>query len=225
MNLKKLRQSFIFVVPLTLLLTSCSGPAMVSTPNVVGMTADQAQSALIAEDLTATLNAGTDSVWMPSNWTVKSQTPEAGTQIEEETPVVLIVEKTVPDAETPPSEPAEVVPAEPALASRVEASLKTQWGVTEFSDGFVTSQNPELLNWYIASVVDVSPGIIELYLQVPAEQTSEEEVKQLSRGVLTLTGGQIKDLEWVVVQTSDGAITEQSSRAEVAAMYPSGEIQ
>ena len=71
-----------------------------------------------------------------------------------------------------------------------------------------------MLNWYITSISDVSSGVIEIDGQVTAGQTTEEEAKRLSIVVLNLVGTTFPELQWMMVQTADGAITQQSQRSE-----------
>lgn len=202
-------------IALLLALTGCSGPQEPSgteIPSVVGMAGDEAQDALRDAGFKVEWDAGEDSVWMASNWTVDGQDPAAGGHAEDGATITLAVSK--PGA----AEPTAAAPAPAAntdgLGARVEAELKTQWGVANFSDGLTRDYDTDMLNWYIASISDVSSGVIEIVVQVTADQTTEEEAKRLSIVVLNLVGTTFPELQWVMVQTADGAITQQSQRSE-----------
>jgi len=114
-----------------------------------------------------------------------------------------------PSTSTPPSAPpAPAPPAAQPLAPRVEAYLKDQWGVTSFSDG-LSGPDPRLLNWYIASIKDVSPGVIEAVVQVTAADTTDAEVELLAKRIGMLSKPAFAELDWVMVQSADGMITKQ----------------
>jgi len=86
--------------------------------------------------------------------------------------------------------------------------LKDQWGVTSFSDG-LSGPDPRLLNWYIASIKDVSPGVIEAVVQVTAADTTDAEVELLAKRIGMLSKPAFAELDWVMVQSADGMITKQ----------------
>lgn len=117
-------------------------------------------------------------------------------------------------AEQPPAGTVEQSTAAP-IASAVEAELKTAWAVENFSDGLTDpSKDPTQLNWYIADIEDGATGTVHVTVQVTQDEVTPEALKQLSLNILNLTGIAIKDLDWVVVKTADGNVTEQSQRSE-----------
>lgn len=119
---------------------------------------------------------------------------------------------TRPATTTPAAEPTIAV-SEP-LAPRVEAALKETWSVTNFTDGLAgqDGHDPELLNWYISQMTDDSPGIVHVTVQVTSAETTDAEVKQLAMNIMRLEQDAFPELDWVVVQTADGKILEQTQR-------------
>ena len=108
------------------LLTGCSSaPDLTEVPDVTSMAGDEAQDAIEEAGFEIEFDAGDDSVWMASNWTVMSQDPAAGSKAEDGALVTLVVGKPAAE-ETEPEPEEEVVPA-PAPAPVVEA---TSMGLT-----------------------------------------------------------------------------------------------
>ena len=69
------------VVLAGLLLAGCSSaPQMVKVPDVTSMAGDDARDAIEAAGFESEFDAGDESVWMASNWTVMSQKPVAGSK-------------------------------------------------------------------------------------------------------------------------------------------------
>jgi hypothetical protein len=197
-----------------LLLAGCSSaaPATLELPDVVGMQGDAARDTLEELGVDVEWYAGGQEMVDEAEWTVDSQDPAAGADVAEGDSVTLTVSKP-DDAIEEPSETPDAA-AEP-LAATVEAELKSAWGVESFTDG-LTGPDPELLNWYISSIEDGSPGIVNVTVQVGADSTTTDEVKLLSERIMNLTCGVIPDLEWVVVATADGALLEQTGRIQSA---------
>lgn len=120
-----------------------------------------------------------------------------------------------PDAPTPAeSSPESTAASSEPLAPRVEADLKNTWSVTNFTDGLAgeDGHDPALLNWYISQMTDDSPGIVHVTVQVTSAETTDTEVKQLAMNIMRLEQDAFPELDWVVVQTADGKILEQTQR-------------
>lgn len=194
---------------LTLSLAACSETATpeptetgVAVTDVVGQTGDEAREALTEDGFLVEFDAGDETVIMASNWIVESQSPAADELVESGSTITLTVTK--PEETAAPSD----------LAQRVENELLAAFGVESFTD-LLGEEGVDGLWPYIASIEDVSTGTIEIYVQVTETETTNEEVKMFTERVLTLIGAQLPDLEWVVAQTADGQITEQTSRKSV----------
>ena len=109
------------------LLTGCSSaPKMIEVPDVTSMAGDAAQDAIEEAGFESEFDAGEDSVWMASNWTVMSQDPAAGTKAEDGATVTLVVGKP----STEEFEPAEEEVAPPAAPVPPAAPTTTPSGLS-----------------------------------------------------------------------------------------------
>lgn len=72
--------------------------AMVTVPNVIGLTGDVARDALTAAGFVVKFDGGEDAVVLASNWTVGAQSPNAGAGAEEGSTITLTVSKPAPAA-------------------------------------------------------------------------------------------------------------------------------
>lgn len=194
--------------------TAAQAADKVKMPKVVGTSAADASEQLRDLGLKVKYKATpkkSGPVLLASNWEVTKQSVKAGKKAKVGKKITLTVKK-MPKASASPS----AVAAAP-IASGVEADLKQQWGVTNFTDGLAGTDghDPALLNWTISSIEDQSAGVVKVTVQVASSQTSKDEVKTLARNVMRLTQDLHPDLEWVVVQTADGGILQQAMRGTV----------
>ena len=128
-------------------------------------------------------------------------------------PTTSPTEGAVAPSEQPSEEPtpeASVEAEEPDLAGRTEAALLAGLGVDNFTA--MLEREPTMLWGYIASVESTSSGIVNIVVQVTEADTSKEEIKLTSQRVMSLLSETVTDLNWVVVQTADGRILEQTGR-------------
>lgn len=130
--------------------------------------------------------------------------------------IVVSQSPAPPSVEPAPStqEPVEVTqPSD--LAARVEANLLFNLGIDSFPD-YLTREgaDPTRLWGYIASIEDVTGGVVQVYIQTTGADTTDEQARELAIGVMNLAGSEYDDLEYVIVQTADGTVTEQVSRAD-----------
>lgn len=137
-----------------------------------------------------------------TNWTV-TRVVVVGDEI------TLKVLKTEELNQPTPSETTEAAPSED-LAQRVDAELKTQLGISEYS------QMPDS-DWvpYIASIEQVSSMTVVVTLQLT--NVDDAYLEGVALKVMNLVGGNVSDVEWVQVNSADGN-TGQVNRADAPAL-------
>jgi hypothetical protein len=94
------------------------------------------------------------------------------------------------------------------IAERVQTGLLTGLNVTSFQQ--MPSGDPTMLWYYIASFKELNANTVEITLQLNESDTARENFKLLSSRAVTLLNGSIEGLDWIVVRSADGNITEQT---------------
>lgn len=94
------------------------------------------------------------------------------------------------------------------IAERVEAGLLEGLGMEAFTDR--PPADEESLWYYIASFEALNAGTVEITVQLNEADTARENFKLMSSRAVTLLDGSIPDLDWIVVRSADGNITEQT---------------
>ena len=162
-----------------------------SVADVAGQNAKDAADTLKAAGFATEYDAGKETVFKPSNWTVDSTTPVAGESAPKGSTIVLHVSKSG-DAASPA--------AQTDLAGRTEAAYLNAWGVSSLSElagqPGVTVPAAAITQWE-----DVSSGTIRVYVQ---EKLAKSDAKTLGQNIWGLTHDVVTDLATVVVRGADG---------------------
>ncbi|MFS2028721.1 MULTISPECIES: PASTA domain-containing protein [unclassified Curtobacterium] len=130
--------------------TATATAASITVPDVSGLPGDKAKKNLTDAGLEVKWDAGDESVWVASNWTVVTQSPKAGTRVAEDSTVTLKVEpkadeRATPTATAPAARTESAEPAAPAQAADTTPSgldfgwastACQQYGEQEFPYGF-----------------------------------------------------------------------------------------
>jgi hypothetical protein len=177
-----------------LMLSACESAPPPQLPDVVGMNGSQAAEAL--EEYEVVYDAGDDSVWMASNWTVDAQSPAAAERLEEGEEVTLTVskpaEETAPPVEStePSATPTEAAPeaAPPTPDSNTtSAGLTSGWAMTGCNNAG-EAQYPYGFNgdW----IIDGTSQIVEdkWLLQAGATITNGYNAERRATVVCVVTG-------------------------------------
>lgn len=158
-----------------------------------GQNAKEASDALKDAGFDTEYDAGSETVFKASNWTVDSTSPAAGESAPKGSTVVLHVSKhddAAPSAAHATSD----------LAARTEAAYLDAWGVSSLTelagDPSVTVKVAGITQWE-----DVSSGTIRVYVQ---ENLTRDEAKTVGQNIWGLTHDVVPDLTTVVVRGADG---------------------
>ena len=158
-----------------------------------GQNAKEASDALKDAGFDTEYDAGSETVFKASNWTVDSTSPAAGESAPKGSTVVLHVSK---HDDAAPS----AAPATSDLAARTEAAYLDAWGVSSLTelagDPSVTVKVAGITQWE-----DVSSGTIRVYVQ---ENLTRDEAKTVGQNIWGLTHDVVPDLTTVVVRGADG---------------------
>jgi hypothetical protein len=177
-------------------LSACGGGGdqsadVAAVPDVVGMTASDAQTELLSAGYTATVTDEDGKISVDSTLTVLSQDPAAGAEVKpySGTPVKL----TVPTTDKPTPTPAATETAEPA-PSRTEQA--TTGGLTETyamtaCDQYGEQQFPYGYDahWVLGVLAsEYQPDTDEWYFKVEADVTNEYNAEQTVNVECYVTG-------------------------------------
>lgn len=204
---------------LALIITGCSGAnaptagkpsatADASTgralPDVVGKTGDEAQKELTAAGWTVKFDAGTDSVWKPSNWTVDAQDPAAGVSAPSGTAITLKVHKTSESTEG--TAPATATDAERATA--LQQSLNDAFGGQTAAD--LLAADPTTWPGYVNGI-RVERGNAYFTLQIaPGDPTRDSMGKSAAQALSTLLpAAAVTDIGWIIVEDAGHVVIDQ----------------
>jgi PBP1b-binding outer membrane lipoprotein LpoB len=94
------------------------------------------------------------------------------------------------------------------IVDRVQAGLLAGLNVERFSD--VSTTDPNSLWPYIASMKELNANTVEITVQLNEADTDRKNFKLLSSRAVSLLNGSIDGLDWIVVRSADGNITEQT---------------
>jgi PBP1b-binding outer membrane lipoprotein LpoB len=109
---------------------------------------------------------------------------------------------------TPAAEPNSSEVSTVPIVDRVQAGLLAGLNVERFSD--VSTTDPNSLWPYIASMKELNANTVEITVQLNEADTDRENFKLLSSRAVSLLNGSIDGLDWIVVRSADGNITEQT---------------
>lgn len=172
-------------------------------PNVVGMTGSDARKALQDQKLTADFDAGDDYVIAASNWTVLSQTPEAGANAEKYSTVVLVVQKT--DSIWEEADAATLVDA-------VTLAWPQAFGVENLTE--IRDSDASILAGYVESITSTDVKSVTATLSSDAPTVTDAELVQFARASLSLVGSSVDDLNVLTVLSSTDQ-TATATRSEI----------
>ena len=94
------------------------------------------------------------------------------------------------------------------IAERVETGLLAGLNVKTFTE--LPPADEQSLWYYIASFKELNANTVEITVQLNESDTARENFKLLSSRAVTLLNGSIEGLDWIVVRSADGNITEQT---------------
>jgi hypothetical protein len=151
-----------------LALAGCSSePELTPVPSVIGLPGDEAEDLLEDAGFDVEWDAGEESVWMASNWSVDSQEPAADAGAEDGATVTLSVSKpeaVAPEATDAPDSPSAAdpncLPVAESVRADIEAGINNSPGTTiTHTAAYVAGDRAEV--WFIAGELagtGIDPG-------------------------------------------------------------------